>query len=298
MRSCRSVAVAGVSEGMPGSLQARRQRAHEELDRYLDNLFAEEHAALHSGDREEHLSWFRGDIVRDGLIFVRGLIGDDLLETAAPRLRSHSPTELRGALIEILFLLGHIWPHADRKRGYGPLHDTLRPLDVIIALKKLDLGETMPIFQAARGAGKHKWTERRYHYLAALWATYLEHGRGIKDKIANNLVAQAFQNASKDTGKNGRLPQGQIPAWRRQQDADNLWIRSAKRPESSYGTWSDRRLAEYLHSIAFHEYRGGPISLEEAGKLYQEFMALKTADSEASRKRAQRAKKLKAKENS
>ena len=49
------------------------------------------------------------------------------------------------------------------------------PRDLVLALERFDGGETMPIFEAPKRPGKQSWTERRFHFLAVLWANHLEH---------------------------------------------------------------------------------------------------------------------------
>lgn len=183
-----------MTEEKPETPTARRQRAHDDLDEYLDDLLAGEEAALASDNPYEARRLFGA-----GLVFLQMLIGFDVLESLAPKIISDSPQEMRKALINILYLLWPIWPGASRTTQ-GPFSESIWPKDLILALERFDGGETMPIFEAPKRPGKQSWTERRFHFLAVLWANHLEHCEGYNAAEANNLVARAFNPAiSKDT---------------------------------------------------------------------------------------------------
>lgn len=294
-----------MTEEEPETPTARRQRAHDELDRYLDELLAGEEAAIASDDAHKSR-----ELYRLGLVFVERVIGHGVREAAAPKVVSNSPSEIRKALIAILYLLWPVWPTTSRPAGWGPFSASIWPGDIIQALEKLNGGETMPIFEAPKRPGKQGWTERRFHFLAVFWAINLERREGYDYDEANNLVANAFNPAiSRDTPAAVRaydpnagkviirargLPQGSLGKWRRHIEkvaqgkvfdeaipggdaVIGIQLASSPASESAAGVgpWDAESRAQILHFVAFGQATGGSKSLAEAGSRYQDFKRLK-----------------------
>lgn len=294
-----------VSKATPDSSAARRQRAHDELDRYLDELLARESGALASDSPRE-----ARELLRNGLDFLIRVMGTGIPESAAPKILGNSPSEIRRALRDIIGLLWPVWPSTNKTAGLGPYSGSIWPSDVIHALEKLDGGEIMPVFEVVKRPGKAKWTEQRFHFLAALWAIHLERSKLYGPDEANNLVAHAFNpaiatvtpdavrvydpNSGKIIKKLGGLPQGSLRRWRRHFEAvaagrvfDEVISRADAKigiylASSLLGDLAAEACAQHLHIVVFGVTIGGSKSLAEAGRRYQEFKTLKKSDPVAS----------------
>jgi hypothetical protein len=289
----------------------RRKRAHELLDEYLDDVETRVGpAALASESPHEARELFKR-----GMDFARNLLGAELRNKAAPCFSGNDPRDERRVLVESIDLLGLAWPPAGRIDA-GDVRGDLWVVDVINAIQKLDVGETAPIFQASTGAGKYKWTERRYRFVAVLWANYLYlAGEEPTLALANNRVARAFNSSVTDVPyKSGRFNEGQLPKWRvhiedvaagiAHDDAMPMALARGGMMHASElaESWRYRdcgdaenwrqMVSRSFSQIALDAMGCGATSLDETGARFQSFMKLKSDDYTSKRKRIQRAKKL------
>ena len=285
----------------------RRQKAHDHLDLYLNLLVAGEEKAITSDSQQDAIYLFQL-----AMGYIHTVIGHELFDAALPWHRGNSPSELRQELLDLLLLVHPVW---------GANSDG--PADIYAALEKLNVGETPPVFEPSKiGAGKHKWTERRYQFLAVIWAIHLQHGKVNGAQWANEVVAHAFDPAIARETPNAfsGLPQSKLRGWRLHikkvaagkivdpalsrtlaERGINFAEMAVTDPDHWRMLWGgvlksdyvQARIARRFHSWAFGcDQAFGSNSIVEAGQWYREFIALKESDYEAKRKRVRRAKKL------
>jgi len=243
------------------------------------------------------------NLFTEAMGFASILTGGDLREAVAPTYTLGEPDEMRQALIRSIELIRAVWPSRSKSLQFSP-----QPIwwsDVVEWIEMLNNGQTPAIFERPKGAGSFNWTEKRFRFLAALWATHVEFSKDWKREASNNFVAIAFDpSIGQETTESGRLSQGQIPRWRKWVDdvacykvrdtavtaalAQSGLRLALTKPKSEHNA---REIALGLYHVTFGAMANGADTLREAGERFQRHREIRALDPQTERQRKRRADK-------